>query len=465
MLAAIEPGSDPAAQPSALSEHPLIGKTLERYRVLSHIGSGGMADVYEVEHVALGRRLAMKVLRQTRSANPHLVRRFSREARAASRIDSEHVVGIFDYGALPEGQPYFVMELLRGQNLRQLLATHAPLPVVRVVNIAIDVCLGLHAAHAAKLVHRDLKPENLWLKSGDDGREICVLLDFGVARFDGAHTTGDGVLVGTARYMSPEQIGSEKAPGPPSDVFSLAVIMYEAMTGKAPFIADSLERTLFRILNETPAPLYEVAPDVNPELSAVLERALAKRADDRFASALELASALRPFAGAARPLPSLELAARPALSDDTLAESENDSDVRTGSSTERVVPAVSVGAPPQRIPGWLIGFGVGALFGVALFFLLRASPQEPAKEPKSATVIDSRPTPQLEPAPAVTAAQEAEPAAPANIPTKASSAPQSASPPPLRARVHAPTATQAPRSPSRPEPPRPNFDGRNPYFQ
>src|SRR5688572_15637435 len=166
--------TQPLAPPTASAERPLLGKVVDqRYRVLSHIGSGGMADVYEVEHVALGRRLAMKVLRQTRSANPQLARRFSREARAASRLESEHVVSIHDYGMLPEGFPYFVMELLHGQNLRSLLQTERKLPVARAVNIAIDVCLGLHAAHSTGLVHRDLKPENLWLTSGDDGREIC----------------------------------------------------------------------------------------------------------------------------------------------------------------------------------------------------------------------------------------------------------------------------------------------------
>jgi eukaryotic-like serine/threonine-protein kinase len=302
-------------------DRPLLGKVVDqRYRVLAHIGSGGMADVYEVEHVSLGRRLAMKVLRQTRTSNPQLARRFSREARAASRLESEHVVSIHDYGILPEGFPYFVMELLHGQNLRNLLRTEQRLPVVRAVNIAIDVCLGLHAAHSGGLVHRDLKPENLWLSRGDDGREVCVLLDFGVARFDGAHTTGDGVLVGTARYMSPEQIGSEHAPGPQSDLFSLGVLLYESLTGVPPFSADSLERTLFRILNEAPKPASALCEDVPSELSSVLARVLSKQPEQRYQSALDFAAQLRPFAGGPRLLPSFDITNGHGLTDETLAE-------------------------------------------------------------------------------------------------------------------------------------------------
>jgi serine/threonine protein kinase len=461
MLSALE--SNESGETSA--EHPLVGKLIEqRYRVISHIGSGGMADVYEIEHVALGRRLAMKVLRQTRSSNPQLVRRFSREARAASRIDSEHVVAIHDYGTLPEGQPFFVMELLRGQNLRELLVAHAPLPVVRVVNLAIDVCLGLHAAHAAGLVHRDLKPENLWLSRGDDGREVCVLLDFGVARFDGAHTTGDGVLVGTARYMSPEQIGSETAPGPGSDLFSLAVIIYECLTGKAPFAADSLERTLFRILNEAPRPVSELCADVPVELATVLDRALAKRPEQRFGSALELAVALRPFAGASRPLPALELARRPALSESTLAESDDEelspSGV-SGSAAERRAQALTAGS--RRWQTWPLAFVAGTILGGLALLALR--PTDPRARVEGLPEASSRPP--IASGAATTTAAPMEPAA--STPTESASpiAPVP-SPPPApsaRSRPQSPPATPPPRAPNRPEPPRPNFDGRNPYFK
>ena len=440
-------------------ERPLLGKVVDqRFRVLAHIGSGGMADVFEVEHIALGRRLAMKVLRQTRAANPQLARRFSREARAASRIDSEHVVSIHDYGMLPEGYPYFVMDLLRGQNLRKLLQAQPRLPFVRVANIAVDVCLGLHAAHSAGLVHRDLKPENLWLSRGDDGRELCVLLDFGVARFEGAHTTGDGVLVGTARYMSPEQIGSEQAPGPASDLFSLGVILYECIAGRSPFGADSLERTLFRILNEEPKPIGELAPELPLELGKVIERALAKPLTQRFGSALELAASLCPFAGAGRLLPSLPGATGTVLSDATLADEESEP-TPTG-RTERYADDADAGSGPASSRKWQLAstFALGLGLGAVLLLWLRPTPLEAPRAVASAAP-ERVPAEQVAVLP--TSAPLPAPAAPPSEPTSAASASSKA----VSARpskLIAPAVPAAPHA-TRPELPRPDFDGRNPY--
>jgi serine/threonine-protein kinase len=410
--------------------------------------------VYEVEHVALGRRLAMKVLRQTRTTNPQLARRFAREARAASRLDSEHVVSINDYGMLPEGAPYFIMELLHGQNLRSLLSSVQRLPVTRAVNIGIDVCLGLHAAHSAGLVHRDLKPENLWLSSGDDGRELCVLLDFGVARFDGAHTTGDGVLVGTARYMSPEQIGSEQPPGPASDLFSLGVLLYECLTGVSPFAASSLERTLFRILNESPQPLGMLVEGLPSELVRVVERALAKDPGERFPSALELAAALLPFAGVQRLLPSLDAASGRALSDETLAEGELA--VSTSPYAEPMLAPVTTRVRRSLV----LSFAAGLALGAASLFL--------AWRPRETPAAAVHPPASVTPTPSPPPATEAPPAAPSLSTVHTISAPPSAAITPApRSKPHPVTAAAAPSvpKPARPEPPRPNFDGRNPYLQ
>ncbi len=442
------------APPLASAEHPLLGKVVDqRYHVLQHIGSGGMADVYEVEHVALGRRLAMKVLRQTRTTNPQLARRFAREARAASRLESEHVVSINDYGMLPEGSPYFVMELLRGQNLRSLLSRQERLPVTRTVNIAIDVCLGLHVAHAAGLVHRDLKPENLWLSSGDDGRELCVLLDFGVARFEGAHTTGDGVLVGTARYMSPEQIGSEQAPGPPSDLFALGVLLYECLSGVSPFAASSLERTLFRVLNEAPKPLGELVEDIPSELTQVIERALAKQPAERPGTALELAAALRPFAGVQRLLPSLDAVAGRALTDETLAE--DDPAVSATPYTDATAAPGTAVKPARR--ALLLSFAAGLALGVA-GLLFTGKPRDAATPPLAAPAAPTAKVAKIaDAAPLAAPAAAAQDAVVVAASSTASAHVVRIKPAPL---APAPPATK----PARPEPPRPDFDGRNPYL-
>jgi eukaryotic-like serine/threonine-protein kinase len=443
---------DPLPSP----ERRLLGKIIDqRYRVLNHIGSGGMAHVYEVQHVALGRHVAMKVLHQTRADSPKLVRRFNHEARAASRLASEHVVSIHDYGVLPEGFPYFVMELLRGQNLRGLLRTELRLPVARAVNIAIDVCLGLHAAHTTGLVHRDLKPENLWLARGDDGREKCVLLDFGVARFEGVDTTSAGVLVGTARYMSPEQIGSERAPGPASDLFSLGLVLYECLTGISPFAADSLERTLFRILNDTQKPASSLVEEVPQELSNLLDRVLAKEPEHRFKDAMDFAAGLRAFAGVTRLLPSLDLASGQGLRDETLAEEPRVDTGSYGAATESARSTKSHRRPVA------LSFGAGLLLGATGLFALRQSPK-PSSSPPIPTplALPSAATAGEPPQPSRAAlATVADTSSPAPTPSP-SAAPSTRS----KSRAGLPAAASVPK-PAPSEPPKPTFDGRNPYLQ
>lgn len=281
----------------ALSE--IVG---ERYRVLERLGGGGMGEVYEVEHVRLERRFAMKVLRPELAASTELVLRFDREARAVAKLHSDYVVGIVDSGSLVDGRPYFVMERLLGQDLRRLLASAPQLPVERAVNLAIDVCLGLHVAHGAGLVHRDLKPENLFITRTDDGRDRCKVLDFGVVKLAEQEQTQPGALLGTARYMAPEQVTSGADVGPSADLFALGVILYRCLSGEHPFAADSLERVLFRIMNDTPRRLTELAPHVPVALSELVVSAMARAPSQRPASALALAKALAAFADERRAL-------------------------------------------------------------------------------------------------------------------------------------------------------------------
>jgi serine/threonine-protein kinase len=305
-------------------------------------------------------------------------------------------------------------------------------------------------------VHRDLKPENLWLARGDDGREKCVLLDFGVARFEGVHTTGDGVLVGTARYMSPEQIGSERAPGPASDLFSLGLVLYECLTGVSPFAADSLERTLFRILNDTQKPASSLVEEVPQELSNVLDRVLAKEPEQRFESALDLAAGLRAFAGVARPLPSLDLASGQGLHEKTLAE-------------EPVVEIGSYGAAPESVRPKnshrrpvALSFGAGLLLGATSLFAWRQGPERSSSHPIPAPVASpsaSTAAEPPEPSRATLAAATDTSGTPAPKPNP-STAPATRSKP----RTVVSPAPSAPKS-APPEPPKTTFDGRNPYLQ
>ncbi len=297
-----------ASEPKALAAGSRGGELLNgdvvdgRYRVTQRLGEGGMGEVYEVEHSRLKRPFALKLLRAELAADSELVARFDREARAVATLHSDHVVSIVDSGTLSDGRPYFVMERLLGQDLKQVLAENERLPVGRAVSMAIDICLGLHAAHSAGLVHRDLKPENVFVTLGDDARERCKLLDFGVVKLTEHDHTRPGALLGTARYMAPEQVAHGSEIGPAADLFALGVVLYRCLAGQHPFAADSLERVLFRVMNDTPPTLGAPVP---AELAALVNRALAKAPSERPRSALDFARALARFSPQARTLESV----------------------------------------------------------------------------------------------------------------------------------------------------------------
>jgi serine/threonine protein kinase len=315
-----------------------------RYRVLSFVGSGGMGSVYRVEHIALKKSFALKLLHADLGRDPRMVRRFEREALAAASIRSDFVVNIVDCDAIDESSPYFVMELLDGRSLRDVLVHETKLPVERAVNIGIDVCLGLAAVHAAGLVHRDVKPDNLFLTRSGDGRELAKLLDFGIVKLLDSDSTRPDALLGTLRYMAPEQIRSSAQVGPLADIFSLGATLYECLTGGPPFKAETLEQVLFRIMNEDPEPLDRAAPDVPKALGAVIHRALERHPERRFSGALEFANALRPFAGGPRVLEAAgaPIAPRP--------DSDDARFVTTVMKTAADAPPVSSAPPGEEVP-------------------------------------------------------------------------------------------------------------------
>jgi eukaryotic-like serine/threonine-protein kinase len=272
-----------------------VGKTLgNRYRVLRRIGSGGMADVYEVEHVRLASPFAAKVLRQHREGS---VRRFLREARLLAQLKSDHIVTVFDVGDPNDEAPFYVMELLSGQDLRRLLAATPVLSIERAVKIISDACLGLGVAHAAGLVHRDLKPDNLFVTHRDSGEEVAKLLDFGVAKANEGTSTEHGALIGTVRYMAPEQVEHAGVVSARADVRGLGAILYECLAGRPPHVADSIERLLFKVLNEPIEPVRTHRANVPEELDDVILCALERDPSKRFPTASAFAEALTPFAG------------------------------------------------------------------------------------------------------------------------------------------------------------------------
>jgi serine/threonine-protein kinase len=281
----------------AMSEAPKLPELSSRYELLRKIGAGGMAEVYEARHLALGRRVAIKLLSPAALERPSMRERFEREAHALARVQSPHVVSVLDLGHAGD-RPFIVMELLEGRDLRQIVQERARFAVRRAVTLVRQACWGMAAAHAEGIVHRDLKPENLFVVQPRVGPELCKVIDFGVARaHDASRTlTREGALVGTVRYMAPEQALGE-AVDERVDVHALGLILYELLSGRAAFTADHERIILFRIMNEPPPALGRVRADAPVGLGRVLERALAKRPDDRVASVVELARLLEPFEG------------------------------------------------------------------------------------------------------------------------------------------------------------------------
>jgi serine/threonine-protein kinase len=258
-----------------------------------------MGVVYEIEHELTKHRRALKLLHAQFCAYPAAVARFLREASAAGRIGNEHIVETFDAGQLESGEPYIVMEQLEGETLADRLGRETELPVADISDIVGQACIGIQAAHERGIIHRDLKPENLFIEHRD-GKPFVRILDFGVSKFDTALTgglglTGEGLALGTPFYMPPEQIRGEKNVDARSDIYALGVILYEAVTGRRPYEADTLPHLAVLIHEGNAAPIETLRPDLPDDFRDIVHRAMATEADARYATARALREALAPF--------------------------------------------------------------------------------------------------------------------------------------------------------------------------
>jgi serine/threonine-protein kinase len=267
----------------------------DRYRIISRLGQGGMGSVYLAEHVTLGKRMAVKVLRPEYSRDEELLHRFQHEARAASQIGQENIVEVFDFGHTPEGEAYFVMEALDGESLARILHRDGPMPVARALPVFLQICRALGAAHQRGIVHRDLKPENVFVMRRTDGTDFVKVLDFGIAKGPGApdtkRLTRAGSIIGTPEYMSPEQ-ASATTIDQRSDVYAFGVLAYETLTGRLPFDGDTPLATLMKHQSDAPLPPRQLRPELPPEVEELVLRALVKRPEGRQQSMQEVASDL-----------------------------------------------------------------------------------------------------------------------------------------------------------------------------
>ncbi|MBW3614130.1 MAG: protein kinase [Actinobacteria bacterium] len=288
-----------AAGPSGAPTGPVPGRQLlGRYRLVGLLARGGMAEVWEGVDEVLARPVALKMLHPHLAADEAFRERFRREAISAARLAHPNVVATFDTGE-DEGTAFIVMELVRGQTVRQLLEENGPLPAAVVAAIGVQIAEALQHAHDAGLVHRDVKPANVLLcepepRSGDPIPRVKVA-DFGIARAatrDGADLTQPGALLGTAKYLAPEQVEGEP-PDARSDVYALGVVLYELLTGRPPFVADSEVATAMAHLNQDPLRPRQVRAGIPRALDAVVTRAMARDPAGRYQSAADLGNALR----------------------------------------------------------------------------------------------------------------------------------------------------------------------------
>jgi len=266
----------------------LIGRTLGHYRIVEHLGGGGMGVVYKAEDTKLGRTVALKFLPPEWSRDPDARERFLREARAASALEDSRICTIHDIDETDDGQLFIAMAFYEGETLKKRLE-RGRLPIGRAVDIAIQVAEGLERAHTAEIIHRDIKPANLMLT----GRDEVVIVDFGLAKLAGEHgLTQTGATVGTPHYMSPEQAKGTEV-GLTTDIWSLGVVLYEMVTGERPFKGDNADAVVHSILHNEPKRLRSIQPDTPSMLDRIVGRAMEKDPKKRYPTVEDLLTDLR----------------------------------------------------------------------------------------------------------------------------------------------------------------------------
>jgi serine/threonine-protein kinase len=443
-----------------------IGEVLaDKYELVRLIGEGGMGAVYEARHRLIGRRFAVKFLHAAHAAEPPMLGRFEREARAAGALENENLVAVTDFGFAADGAPYIVMEHLEGEDLARLLGRVGPLPVRRAVDLVVQACRGLAVAHGHGIVHRDLKPANLFVVRRNDGGDLVKVLDFGIAKLrDGAEgagaagaggpVTGTGKMLGTPGFTPPEQARGERDVDQRADIYALGAILYELLSGARAHPGENYNAILFHILTQQVTPLASLRAGLPAGLTEVVHRAMAAERADRYQSADELVRALLPFGPAPAAMASaradagaLTAASAPSLAADVISAAN------AASSRQRARP---LARPFARSTARVAGLALlAAAIAAAVVLLGRGLVVRPAPPPAQ-----------------VAAPQVAAPPPAPSPPPAATVPPRTADPAP--AAVASPAAAERQAVPSRPHPRRPRtsgdsrpppveFDPRNPY--
>jgi hypothetical protein len=374
----------PESSPTAVAGDPLVGSTIAgRFEVIERLGQGGMGTVYRARHRFLDREVALKLLRPEVSDAPDVVARFEREAMAAAKIGHPNIVHVEDCGRLDDGRVYLSMELLEGVPLSSAIASEA-LSLGAAVDVAVEVCAGLAAAHEAGIVHRDMKADNIFLQPGGGVK----ILDFGIAKVSGSlvqtNLTQTGTVFGTPNYMSPEQ-ALGKTVDHRSDVYSLGVLLYEMLTGGVPFVAETFMGVLTQHVTEpVPAP-RERAPErsIPAELEAVVLRAMAKDVDDRYVDISAMQAALQDQRAALGGEPLRQLG--PARVSTRQARPSSP----TATAGELMATAAPAESPRRGGRSWILLLALlalGGALGLAYYLYAEVAPEPLATGAKGAAV-------------------------------------------------------------------------------
>jgi serine/threonine-protein kinase len=424
-----------------------------------------MGAVFEAENVALGQRVALKVLHSQLVRDADAQARFDQEAKVVSQLQTEHVVRVSDLGRTEQGEPYIVMELLAGRNLDAIIEAPELLPISYAVDLAAEAAVGLAFAHRLGLVHRDIKPGNLFETDRGDGTTIVKVLDFGltkVTRSDMLRLTTSATVFGTPLYMSPEQIMSSKNVDARTDQHALALVLYELITKMSPFYDETPTAVTVKIATQPPAPMSSIRRDVPPGLDAIVMKALAKKPDDRFEDVAAFALAIAQF-GTARADAAAKRAAAalnrpavvpvvPAVTSFSARTPETSAPWTTRRKREakarsRVLPAAIVGGAIVLAAGGLGYVGLRGTGGAPRATSVAARAPEPSGTAAAAVTEVVAPPPTVSPAASAPAASSAgaEPSASASSSVAPTALPavqaRPAGPRPVKSAAPVPTAT------------------------
>jgi eukaryotic-like serine/threonine-protein kinase len=344
-----------------------------KFKVERILGIGGMGMVVLATHMDLDQQVAIKFMLPQAMENPEAAARFTREARAAGRLTNDHVCRVTDVGTFDTGQPYIVMEYMEGLDLGTIIKRKGAQPVSIAVDYIVQACEGMAEAHGHGIIHRDLKPDNLFLATRADGSEIVKILDFGISKAATGIATKTGDIMGSPAYMAPEQMKSTKDVDQRADVWSLGVLLYQLISGKLPFIADTLPALCLAVMNEPPPSLDSIRKDLPHGLAQVVMKCLEKDREDRYRNVHELAKSLAAYGKAESPAAVTRIASmlqrkRPPTPPPLMMLPSEFSDV-AGVAATLVATSDSVDIPKPKMPAAATRTTIGGASGQSMSLL------------------------------------------------------------------------------------------------